>query len=398
MPGAGELPGVSVHSYEELLAAEPDSFDWPLLDESSAAAMCYTSGTTGHPKGVVYSHRSSYLHSMGACLGNAFALSERDRVLPVVPMFHANAWGLAYASLLSGAALILPDRHMLPATLVRLISAERVTVAGGVPTIWAGVLAHMRAEGGDLSSLRLVIAGGSAVPHAMQVRFESELGVRLLQAWGMTETSPLGSVANPPPGLTKEEEWRYRDSQGRLFCTVEGRLAGDGGAMLPHDGQAVGEIEVRGPWITGSYHKDDDPAKFHDGWLRTGDVGTLDAHGFIQLTDRAKDVIKSGGEWISSMELENILMAHPDVAEAAVIGVADDKWGERPLAAVVLRPGAEVTAEKLRAFMTEQVPRWQVPERWCFIPEVPKTSVGKFSKRTMRDAYANGDYEIVEVR
>ncbi|HYB47768.1 MAG TPA: long-chain fatty acid--CoA ligase [Streptosporangiaceae bacterium] len=397
-PGADELPGVSVHSYEELLAAEPDSFDWPLLDEFSAAAMCYTSGTTGHPKGVVYSHRSSYLHSIGACLGNAFALSERDRVLPVVPMFHANAWGLAYASLLSGAALILPDRHMLPATLVRLIGDERVTLAGGVPTIWAGVLAHMRAEGGDLSSLRLVIAGGSAVPHAMQVRFESELGVRLLQAWGMTETSPLGSVANPPPGLTKEEEWRYRDSQGRLFCTVEGRLAGDGGAMLPHDGQAVGEIEVRGPWITGSYHKDDDPAKFHDGWLRTGDVGTLDAHGFIQLTDRAKDVIKSGGEWISSMELENILMAHPDVAEAAVIGVADDKWGERPLAAVVLRPAAEVTAEKLRAFMTEQIPRWQVPERWCFIPEVPKTSVGKFSKRTMRDAYANGDYDIVEVR
>jgi len=397
-PGADVFPGANVHSYEELLAAEPDSFDWPVLDEFSAAAMCYTSGTTGHPKGVVYSHRSSYLHSMGACLGNAFALSERDRVLPVVPMFHANAWGLAYASLLSGAALILPDRHMQPATLVRLIGDERVTLAGGVPTIWAGVLAHVRAEGGDLSSLRLVIAGGSAVPHAMQVRFESELGVRLLQAWGMTETSPLGSVANPPPGLTKEEEWRYRDSQGRLFCTVEGRLAGDGGAMLPDDGQAVGEIEVRGPWITGSYHKDDDPAKFHDGWLRTGDVGTLDAHGFIQLTDRAKDVIKSGGEWISSMELENILMAHPDVAEAAVIGVADQKWGERPLAAVVLRPGAEVTAEKLRAFMTEQIPRWQVPERWCFIPEVPKTSVGKFSKRAMRDAYAHGDYEIIEVR
>ena len=397
-PRADELPGVSVHSYEELLAAEPDSFDWPVVDEFSAAAMCYTSGTTGNPKGVVYSHRSSYLHSLGACLGNAFALSERDRVLPVVPMFHANAWGLAYAGLLSGAALILPDRHMQPATLVRLIGDERVTLAGGVPTIWAGVLAHVRAEGGDLSSLRLVIAGGSAVPHAMQVRFESELGVRLLQAWGMTETSPLGSVANPPPGLTKEEEWRYRDSQGRLFCTVEGRLAGDGGAILPHDGQAVGEIEVRGPWITGSYHKDDDPAKFHDGWLRTGDVGTLDEYGFIQLTDRAKDVIKSGGEWISSMELENVLMAHPDVAEAAVIGVTDEKWGERPLAAVVLRPGAEVTAEKLRAFMSERIPRWQVPERWCFIPEVPKTSVGKFSKRTMREAYTSGDYEILEVR
>ena len=397
-PGADELTGVIVHDYEELLAAEPDSFDWPALDEHSAAAMCYTSGTTGHPKGVAYSHRSSYLHSMGACLGNAFALADRDRVLPVVPMFHANAWGLAYASLLCGAALILPDQYMQPAMLVRLIGDERVTVAGGVPTIWAGVLAHMRAEGGDLSSLRLVIAGGSAVPHSMQVRYEQELGVRLLQAWGMTETSPLASVALEPPGVSDEEAWRYRDSQGRLFCTVEGRLVGDGEAILPNDGEAVGEIEVRGPWVTGSYYKDDDPAKFHDGWLRTGDVGTLDEHGFIWLTDRAKDVIKSGGEWISSMELENILMAHPDVAEAAVIGVADEKWGERPLAAVVLRPGAEVSAEKLRTFLAEQIPRWQLPERWCFVEEVPKTSVGKFSKRLMRESYQRGDYEIIEVR
>jgi len=396
-PGADQLTGVAVHEYEELLAAEPDLFDWPELDERSAAAMCYTSGTTGNPKGVVYSHRSSYLHSMGACLGNAFAISERDRVLPVVPMFHANAWGLAYAGLLSGAALILPDRFLQPAALVRLIGDERVTLAGGVPTIWAGVLSHIRTEGGDVSSLRLVIAGGSAVPHSMQLRYESELGVRILQAWGMTETSPLGSVANPPAGVSKDEEWRYRDSQGRLFCAVEGRLAGDGGAILPNDGESVGEVEVRGPWVTGSYHKDDDPAKFHDGWLRTGDVGTLDEHGFIQLTDRAKDVIKSGGEWISSMELENILMAHPDVAEAAVIGVADDKWGERPLAAIVLRPGSDVSADKLRAFMAEQVPRWQLPERWCFIDEVPKTSVGKFSKRIMRDAYASGRYEIIEV-
>ena len=397
-PGAQELAGVSVHSYEELLAAEPDSFDWPALEETSAAAMCYTSGTTGYPKGVVYSHRSSYLHSMGACLGNSFALSERDRVLPVVPMFHANAWGLPYASLMSGAALIMPDQYMQPAILVRLIGAEQVTVAGGVPTIWAGVLAHMQADGGDLSSLRLVVAGGSAVPRAMQARFETEFGVRMLQAWGMTETSPLGSLAHPPAGLTKEEEWQYRDSQGRVMCAVEARLAGDGGATLPLDGEAVGEIEVRGPWITGSYYLDDDPAKFHDGWLRTGDVGTLDEHGFIRLSDRAKDVIKSGGEWISSMALENILMAHPDVAEAAVIGIADEKWGERPLAAVVLRSGAQVTAEKLRAFMAEQVPRWQLPERWCFVAEVPKTSVGKFSKRAMREAYAHGQYEVVEVR
>jgi fatty-acyl-CoA synthase len=397
-PGADELGGVTVHSYEELLAAEADSFDWPALDEASAAAMCYTSGTTGHPKGVVYSHRSSYLHSMAACMGNVFALSDNDRVMPVVPMFHANAWGLAYAGVMSGAALILPDRHMQPAALVRLIGDEHVTVTGGVPTIWAGVLDYVRAEGGDLSSLRLVLAGGSAVPHAMQVRFESEHGVRMLQAWGMTETSPVASVAHPPTGLTRDEEWQYRDSQGRVICGVEARLAGDGGAILPRDGDAVGEVEVRGPWVTGSYHKDDDPAKFDDGWLRTGDVGTLDEHGFIRLTDRAKDVIKSGGEWISSMELENILMAHPDVAEAAVIGVADEKWGERPLAAIVLRTGAEVTAEKLRAFLAEQIPRWQVPERWCFVAEVPKTSVGKFSKRTMREAYSSGQYEVIEVR
>ena len=398
-PGADQLADrESVYSYEELLAAEADSFDWPQLDERSAAAMCYTSGTTGNPKGVVYSHRSSYLHSMGACLGNAFALSERDRVLPVVPMFHANAWGLPYAGLLSGAALIMPDRDLSPATLVRLIGDERVTLAGGVPTIWAGVLEHMRTQGGDLSSLRLIVAGGSAVPHAMQVRYESELGVHLLQAWGMTETSPLGSVAWPPPGVSKEDEWSYRDSQGRLFCAVEGRLAGDGGALLPSDGEAVGEIEVRGPWITGSYHKDGDSGKFHEGWLRTGDVGTMDERGFVRLTDRAKDVIKSGGEWISSMELENILMAHPDVAEAAVIGIADEKWGERPLAAVVVRSGADVTAEKLRVYMTEQVPRWQVPEYWCFVAEVPKTSVGKFSKRRMREAYQRGDYQVVEVR
>jgi fatty-acyl-CoA synthase len=398
LAGAAELTGATVYDYEELIAAEADSYPWPELDERSAAAMCYTSGTTGHPKGVVYSHRSSYLHSMGACLGNAFAISERDRVLPVVPMFHANAWGLAYAGLLSGADLILPDQYLQPAALVRLIAAERVTLAGGVPTIWAGVLAHMREQGGDLSSLRLVVCGGSAVPHALQASYESELGVRILQAWGMTETSPLASVANPPPGVSEEEAWSYRDSQGRLFCAVEGRLGGDGGDVLPNDGEAVGEVEVRGPWITGSYYKDDDAAKFHDGWLRTGDVGTLDERGFIRLTDRAKDVIKSGGEWISSMELENVLMAHPDVAEAAVIGISDDKWGERPLAAVVLRSGADVTAEKLRAFMTEQVPRWQLPERWCFIAEVPKTSVGKFSKRQMREAYHRGDYEIIEVR
>jgi fatty-acyl-CoA synthase len=393
-----EGEGRSVHTYEDLLAGEPETFDWPELDERSAAAMCYTSGTTGNPKGVVYSHRSTYLHSMGVCMGNTFGLSERDRVLPVVPMFHANAWGLAYAAVMAGADLIMPDRFLQAAPLVSLIEAERPTLAGAVPTIWSDVLRHVRENGGDLSSLRLVPCGGSAVPHALQEAFEKELGVRILHAWGMTETSPLGSVAYPPAGVTGDEAWYYRDSQGRLSCAVEARLVGEGGTILPRDGEAVGEVEVRGPWVTGAYYKDDDPEKFRDGWLRTGDVGSIDPRGFIRLTDRAKDVIKSGGEWISSMELENLLMAHPDVAEAAVIGVSDEKWGERPLAAVVLRPGALVSAADLRAFLGNTVPRWQLPERWSFIAEVPKTSVGKFAKTRMRDSYARGEYEVVEVR
>jgi acyl-CoA synthetase (AMP-forming)/AMP-acid ligase II len=390
--------GPQVHSYEELLAAEPASFDWPELDEKTAAAMCYTSGTTGRPKGVVYSHRSTYLHSMGVCLGNTFALSERDRVLPVVPMFHANAWGLAYAAVLCGADLIMPDRFLQAEPLIRLIEAERPTLAGAVPTIWNELLRHVRAHGGDLSSLRMVPCGGSAVPHALMEAYEKEVGVRIVHAWGMTETSPLGSVAHPPAGLSQDEEWAYRDSQGRIFCTVEARLVGDSDEVLPHDGEAVGEVEVRGPWVTGSYYKDDDPEKFRDGWLRTGDVGTIDRLGFVRLTDRAKDVIKSGGEWISSMELENALMAHPDVTEAAVIGVPDEKWGERPLATVVRRAGSEVTAGQLREFLAGRVPRWQLPERWSFIDEVPKTSVGKFAKTRIRDAYAKGDYEVTEVR
>ncbi|MGH3275454.1 MAG: long-chain fatty acid--CoA ligase [Streptosporangiaceae bacterium] len=390
--------GRQVHSYEELLAAQPDGFAWPELDERSAAAMCYTSGTTGHPKGVVYSHRSMHLHSMAVAMGNVFGLSDRDRVLPVVPMFHANAWGLPYAAVMAGADLVMPDRFLQPAPLAALIEAERPTMAGAVPTIWNGLLQHVRAAGGDLSSLQLVPCGGSAVPHALLENFEKEMGVTIVQAWGMTETSPLGSVARPPVGLSDEEAWQYRDTQGRLICQVEGRLVGDGGTVLPSDGVAVGEVEVRGPWVTGSYYKDDDPEKFDRGWLRTGDVGTIDSQGYVTLTDRAKDVIKSGGEWISSMELENALMAHPLVTEAAVIGVPDDRWGERPLAAVVLSGGGMATAAELREFLAGRVPRWQLPERWTFIAEVPKTSVGKFAKTTMRDVYARGDYEVIEAR
>jgi fatty-acyl-CoA synthase len=384
--------GKSLHSYEELLAAAPDTFDWPELDERQAAAMCYTSGTTGNPKGVVYSHRSAYLHSMAVCTGNAVALSTADRVLPVVPMFHANAWGLPYAALMAGASLVMPDRFLQAEPLVRLIEDERPTVSGAVPTIWNDLLRYAVEHDSDLSSLRLVPCGGSAVPESLIRSFE-QLGVRLVQAWGMTETSPLASVAHPPPGVA--DPWPYRASQGRILSGLEARVVGDGDRVLPSDGATVGEIEIRGAWITAAYYKDEDPSKFHSGWLRTGDVGMISSDGYLVLTDRAKDVIKSGGEWISSVDLENHLMAHPDVVEAAVIGVPDPRWEERPLASVVLREGATVTAVELREFLASRVPKWQLPERWSFIAEVPKTSVGKFSKKTLRQMYADGALEVL---
>jgi fatty-acyl-CoA synthase len=386
--------GKELHSYEELLAAAPDSFDWPEdIDERQAAAMCYTSGTTGNPKGVVYSHRTMYLHSTAVCTGNGMGMNQADTVLPVVPMFHANAWGLPYAAVMAGASLIMPDRFMQAEPLVKMIESERPTVSGAVPTIWNDVLRYAREHNSDLTSLRLVPCGGSAVPESLMRGFE-EIGVRILHAWGMTETSPLASVAHPPCQTSGEEAWRYRMTQGRHMCGLEVRIVGDGDVVLPSDGEAVGEIEIRGAWITGSYYKDEDPAKFHDGWLRTGDVGTISPDGYLVLTDRAKDVIKSGGEWISSVDLENHLMSHPDVIEAAVIGVPDDRWQERPLATVVLREGATATADQLREFLASRVAKWQVPERWTFIGEVPKTSVGKFSKRTLRDMYAAGDLDV----
>ncbi|MCW2943516.1 MAG: long-chain fatty acid--CoA ligase [Actinoallomurus sp.] len=389
-----EPAGKTLHSYESLLAAEPETYDWPEIDERQAASMCYTSGTTGNPKGVVYSHRSAFLHSMAACTGNAFSLSTADRVLPVVPMFHANAWGLPYAALLAGASLVMPDRFLQAEPLVRIIEDERPTIAGAVPTIWNDVLRYVQEHESDLSSLRLVPCGGSSVPESL-IRAFDELGVQIVQAWGMTETSPLASVAHPPPGAA--DPWRYRASQGRILSGLEARVVGDGDTVLPSDGEAVGEIEVRGAWITAAYYKDEDPSKFHDGWLRTGDVGMISPDGYLVLTDRAKDVIKSGGEWISSVDLENHLMAHPDVIEAAVVGVPDPRWQERPLASVVLREGATATADGLREFLADRVPKWQLPERWTFIAEVPKTSVGKFSKKTLRRMYADGDLDVVQL-
>ena len=393
--GPLQASGKRVLRYHDITSAESDEFDWPVLDENSAAAMCYTSGTTGNPKGVVYGHRSSYLHSMAVCSGNGMGLSFADKALPIVPMFHANAWGIPYAALMAGADLVLPDRFMDAKSMVHLIETQRPTVAGAVPTIWNDVMNHLdRDPGHDISSLRLVACGGSAVPVSLMQAFEERHGVQIRQLWGMTETSPTATLAWPPPGTPPERHWEIRATNGRPMCGVETRIVDDRGASLPHDGDAVGELEVRGPWITGSYYRNTDPSKFESGWLRTGDVGRIDPQGYITLTDRAKDVIKSGGEWISSVELENTLIGHPQVLEAAVVGVPDERWQERPLAAVVLQDGATVTPAELRDFLADKVVRWWLPERWTLVDEIPRTSVGKYDKKTIRSRYAEGDYEV----
>ncbi|KQH78606.1 long-chain fatty acid--CoA ligase [Mycobacterium gordonae] len=390
--------GKTVVRYHELIEGESTEFDWPTIEENSAAAMCYTSGTTGNPKGVVYSHRSSFLHSMAACTVNGIGVGSSDRVLPIVPMFHANAWGLPYAALMAGADLVLPDRHLDARSLIDMVETLRPTRAGAVPTIWNDVMHHLEKEPGhDMSSLKMVACGGSAVPESLMRTFEDKHDVQIRQLWGMTETSPLATMAWPPPGTPDDQHWAYRVTQGQPVCGVETRIVDDDGKVLPNDGKAVGEVEVRGPWITGAYYKGYDESKFDSGWLRTGDVGRIDEQGFITLTDRAKDVIKSGGEWISSVELENCLIGHPDVVEAAVVGVPDERWDERPLAVVVAREGADVKPSELRKFLSDKVVRWWLPERWAFTDEVPRTSVGKYDKKTIRSRYTDGDYEVFEI-
>ncbi|MBF6288645.1 fatty acid--CoA ligase [Nocardia cyriacigeorgica] len=387
--------GKAVLRYEDALGAESSEFTWPATDEDSGAAMCYTSGTTGDPKGVVYSHRSLYLHSMAACTGNGLGIAEHDRILPIVPMFHANAWGLPYAALMAGAELLMPDRFLQAAPLAEMIHTERPTVAGAVPTIWNDVLLHTEKEPGlDFSSLRLVACGGSAVPRSLIEEFENRLGVTILQAWGMTETSPLAAVARPMATAGPVDAWRMRATQGRPVCGVEMRIVAEDGTPQPWDGQTVGELEVRGPWVTGAYYRIDAGDRFHDGWLRTGDVGHISSDGFLTLTDRMKDVIKSGGEWISSVELESVLAGHPDVFEAAVIAAPDNRWQERPLAAVVLREGANISPGELRSWLSDKLPRWWLPEQWTFIEQVPRTSVGKFDKKALRGSYADGRLKV----
>ena len=389
----GELPGECV-DYEEALAAAPGALAWPDLDERAAAVICYTSGTTGNPKGVVYSHRSIVLHSMSITAANCVGLSQRDRVLPVTSMFHANSWGLAHAGWMAGSDFVVPGRFLQAAALSSLIERERPTVSSGVPTIWAEVLRYADACHPDLSSLRLVLCGGSSVPRIMIEGFERRHGVRVVQAWGMTETSPIAAVAHPPKECTAEEDMDYRGRSGRVVGGVELRIV-ENGRVLPNDGESVGEFEARGPWVTGSYYGGEGGDRFRDGWLRTGDVGTLDARGYMQVKDRSKDVIKSGGEWVSSVELENAIMAHPDVVEAAVIGVPDPRWDERPLACVVLREGAAANADALREFLCGRVVKWWIPERWAFVEAIPKTSVGKFDKKALRARQAEGAIEVV---
>lgn len=397
---------VQVHEYDDLIAGKPTVYDWPELDERAAAAMCYTSGTTGDPKGVVYSHRSIYLHSMQVNMAQSMGLTDEDTSLVVVPQFHVNAWGLPHATFMTGVNMLMPDRFLQPAPLAQMIESVRPTHAAAVPTIWQGLLAELTANPRDVSALTQVTIGGSACPPSLMEAFD-QLGMRVCHAWGMTETSPLGTVARPPAhAVGTDEEFAYRLTQGRFPAGVEARLTGPGGERLSWDGESAGELEVRGPWIAGAYYNGpgEEPLrpadKFsEDGWLKTGDVGIISPDGFLTLTDRAKDVIKSGGEWISSVELENALMAHPDVAEAAVVAVPDDKWGERPLATVVLREGSTADFTTLRAFLQEErgIAKWQLPERWTVIEAVPKTSVGKFDKKVLRRQYADGSLDVTQI-
>ncbi|MGV1048657.1 MAG: long-chain fatty acid--CoA ligase [Solirubrobacterales bacterium] len=382
---AGSLPGDPL-AYEELLAGQEPGFEWPELDERAAAALCYTSGTTGNPKGVLYSHRALCLHTLVMAGHDAYRMSERDRILAVVPMFHAMGWNLGYLAGAVGADLIMPGRHVQSEQLARLIAGERVTATCGVPTIWMDLL---RQEGADLSSLELAICGGTQVPPGLMRDFERRHGVKVVQGWGMTETLPGAALAHDPPLSDSEEErWRRREHAGRVTPFYEVRIVGADDEVAPNDGDTPGEVEIRGPTVIAEYFENPEAsaAAIHDGWLRTGDVGTLDDEGWLRITDRAKDVIKSGGEWISSVDLESALMAHPAVVEAAVIALPDERWSERPLACVVA--AAEVSPEELREFIAPRVAKWWLPDDFAYVEEIPKTSVGKFDKKALREMLA----------
>src|SRR4051812_617447 len=379
------IPGLLC--YEDLLAAEDGGYEWPVFDENTAAGLCYTSGTTGNPKGVLFSHRSSVLHAYAISLPDVCDYSARSVVLPIVPMFHVNAWGIPYAAPLVGAKLVMPGAGLDGASLFELFEAEKVNRSSGVPTVWLGLINYMKAKGLRFSTLEATVIGGAAVPPAMMRTLQDEFGVRVLHGWGMTEMSPVGTVNTPKAkhlGLPAEKRFELAVKQGRPPYGVQMKIVDGDGRELPRDGVAFGDLLVRGPYIVREYFRGEGGDPLRDGWFPTGDVGTIDADGYLQITDRSKDVIKSGGEWISSIELENIAMGHPAVAEAAVIGVHHPKWNERPLLVVVKKPGAAVTREELLHFYQGRVAKWSVPDDVVFVDQLPHTATGKLSKMTLR--------------
>jgi fatty-acyl-CoA synthase len=400
MDDVGQGSPAGTLDYEELIADAPPSFAWPELDERAAAGMCYTSGTTGHPKGCVYSHRSQVLHTLAIGLKGCVGLSESDVAMLIVPMFHANAWGMPYAAAMSGMKLVLPGRFMQPSDLADVIAAERVTYIAGVPTIVAGIYQALQQAPRDISSLRLVTVGGAALPRVLLEGFERDFSVQVVQGWGMTEMSPVGSLAMLKRAMTElpsEDRTQARLKAGLPLPLVDVRIVDEAGRALPWDGEASGELQVRGPWVIGAYYDDPRNAEaFQDGWFRTGDVATIDRHGFIQIVDRSKDLVKSGGEWISSVDLENAIMGHPGVVEAAVIAVAHPKWTERPLACVVAKPGADLCRASIRAYLKGRVADWWLPDDVVTIDGIPKTSVGKYDKKVLRERFK--DHVLPEVQ
>ncbi|HSX94634.1 MAG TPA: 3-(methylthio)propionyl-CoA ligase [Hydrogenophaga sp.] len=390
LPADSGIPGLQ--SYEAWIGAQKDAYAWPEFDENSASSMCYTSGTTGNPKAALYSHRSTTLHAYGAAMPDAMSCSARDSILPVVPMFHVNAWGLPYSAAAVGCKLVFPGPALDGKSVYELIEAERVTMAAGVPTVWQMLLGHLQQNGLKFSTLKRTVIGGSACPPAMITAFNDQYGVDVLHAWGMTEMSPLGTVCtlkNAQLELPADEQLKVRLKQGRAIFGVDMKIVNEAGEELPWDGKAYGDLLVRGPWIIASYFKGEggDPLRYDaqgHGWFPTGDVATIDADGFMQITDRSKDVIKSGGEWISSIDVENIAMAHPAVAMAACIGMKHPKWDERPIVVVVKKPGAELTREELLKFYEGKTAKWQIPDDVVFVEAIPLGATGKMQKMVLR--------------
>ena len=393
MPATTKIPNLLC--YDELIDAASPDYDWPTFDESTASSLCYTSGTTGNPKGALYSHRSTLLHTFAISMPDALNCSARDVILPVVPMFHVNAWGLPYAVCMSGAKVVFPGPALDGRSVYELMECERVTIAAGVPTVWQALLAHVESNDLRFSSLDRTIIGGSACTPAMLRIFTERYGVRVIHAWGMTEMSPLGTAATLKSGQDKlpdEERYAVLAKQGRACFGVDMRLVDDAGRELPLDGKTAGHLEVRGPCVIDRYFKEEGAGPLHEGWFPTGDVATIDARGFMQVTDRSKDVIKSGGEWIGSIDLENVAMAHPAVAMAACIGVAHPKWDERPLLVVVPKPGASPTPDELLAFFAGKVAKWWIPDDVVFVEAIPLGATGKMQKSLLRDRYR--DYKL----